>query len=182
MLDAARRQTALVEHASDVIIVMAEDGALRYANPAAHLLFGEPSARTVSLLDVVALIHPDDRERVQRHFAEAAEHAGSAPSIEYRIAHADGSWRTVESIGNNMIDDPAVNGFVVTLRDVTTRRESEERLRSNAGRQAALADLGRWALVGLAFHNLVEDAVTLLAEQLEVDFVHVFEAMPTPPS
>ncbi len=56
-------------------------------------------------------------------------------------------------------------------------RESAERLRSNAGRQAAIADLGRWALVGLAYPNLVEDAVSLLAEQLEVDFVHVFEAM-----
>jgi len=77
-----------------------------------------------------------------------------------------------------MIDDQAVNGFIVTLRDVTTRREREERLRSNAGRQAALADLGRWALVGLAYRDLVEDAVTLLAAQLEVDFVHVFEAMP----
>jgi diguanylate cyclase (GGDEF)-like protein/PAS domain S-box-containing protein len=177
VLDAARRQTALVEHASDVIIVMARDGALLYANPAARLLLGETSHEG-ELLDVPSFIHPDDRDRVQRHFEAAATRSGSSPSIEYRIAHADGSWRTVESIGNNMIDDPAVNGFVVTLRDVTARRESEERLRSNAGRQAALADLGRWALVGLAFHNLVEDAVTLLAEQLEVDFVHVFEAMP----
>ena len=177
VIDAARRQSALVEHASDVILVMAKDGALLYANPAARVLLGD-ARREGEVLDVPSLIHPDDRERVQRHFAQAAERAGSAPSIEYRIAHADGSWRTVESIGNNMIDDPAVNGFVVTLRDITIRRESEERLRSNAGRQAALADLGRWALVGLAFHNLVEDAVTLLAEQLEVDFVHVFEAMP----
>ena len=177
VLGATRRQTALVEHASDVIIVMAKDGALLYANPAARRLLGEQS-REGDLLDVPSLIHPDDRDRVQRHFSEAATHPGSAPAIEYRIAHADGTWRTVESIGNNMIDDPAVMGFVVTLRDITTRRASEERLRSNAGRQAALADLGRWALVGLAFHNLVEDAVTLLAEQLEVDFVHMFEAMP----
>jgi diguanylate cyclase (GGDEF)-like protein len=55
--------------------------------------------------------------------------------------------------------------------------EREERLRSNASRQAALADLGRWALAGLGYANLVEDAVTMLAEQLEVDFVHVFDAM-----
>ena len=45
-------------------------------------------------------------------------------------------------------------------------------------RQAALGDLGRWALVGLAYTDLVEDAVTLLAEKLEVDFVHLFEAVP----
>ncbi|HLN05621.1 MAG TPA: EAL domain-containing protein, partial [Acidimicrobiales bacterium] len=177
VLDSARRESALVEHASDVIIVMARDGAVLYANPAARRLLGE-SWHEGKPLEFASLIHPEDRERVLRHFTEAAEQAGSAPPIEYRIAHADGSWRTVESIGNNLIDDPAVNGFIVTLRDVTTRRASEERLRSNAGRQAALADLGRWALVGLAFPNLVEDAVTLLAEQMEVDFVHVFEAMP----
>jgi len=177
LFDAARRETALVEHASDVIVVMARDGTLLYANPAAGRLLGD-AWNEGGVLKIPSLIHPDDLDRVERHFAESAGRAGAAKPIEFRIAHADGSWRTVESIGNNMLDDPAVNGFVVTLRDVTSRRVSEERLRSNAGRQAALADLGRWALVGLAFPNLVEDAVTVLAEQLEVDFVHVFEATP----
>jgi len=55
------------------------------------------------------------------------------------------------------------------------RKSAEERLASNAGRQAALAELGRWALFGIAYANLVDDAVATLAEQLDVDFVHVFE-------
>jgi diguanylate cyclase (GGDEF)-like protein len=61
---------------------------------------------------------------------------------------------------------------------VAARVSAEERLRSNSARQAAFADLGRWALVGLAYPNLVEDAISLLADQLQLDFVHVFEAMP----
>ena len=174
---AARRETALVEHVADVILVMTQDGLLLSANPAARRLLGSAWSDGEAL-HIQALVHPQDHDRVRRHFAEAAEHQGSTPPIEYRIAHADGTWRTVESIANNMIDDPAVNGFIVTLRDVTSRRESEERLASNAARQAALADLGRWALVGLAYTDLVEDAVTLLAEKLEVDFVHLFEAVP----
>ena len=177
LLDAARREMALVEHASDVIFVMARDGLLLSANPAAHRLLGHAWSDGETLR-LESLVHPEDHDRVRRHFAEAAEHQGSTPPIEYRIAHTDGTWRTVQSIANNMIDDPAVNGFIVTLRDLTTRREGEERLASNAARQAALADLGRWALVGLAYQDLVEDAVTLLAEKLQVDFVHVFEAMP----
>ncbi|MGO9149843.1 MAG: EAL domain-containing protein [Acidimicrobiales bacterium] len=174
---AARRETALVEHAADVILVMTQDGLLLSGNPAARRLLGSAWSDGEAL-HIQALVHPQDHDRVRRHFAEAAEHQGSTPPIEYRIAHADGTWRTVESIANNMIDDPAVNGFIVTLRDVTSRRESEERLASNAARQAALGDLGRWALVGLAYTDLVEDAVTLLAEKLEVDFVHLFEAVP----
>jgi diguanylate cyclase (GGDEF)-like protein/PAS domain S-box-containing protein len=177
VLDAARREMALVEHAADVIFVMTQDGLLLSANPAAHRLLG-PVWSDGEALHIEALVHPQDHDRVRRHFAEAAEHEGSTPPIEYRIAHTDGTWHTVESIANNMIDDPAVNGFIVTLRDVTARRESEERLASNAARQAAIADLGRWALVGLAYADLVEDAVTLLAEKLEVDFVHLFEALP----
>jgi diguanylate cyclase (GGDEF)-like protein len=58
---------------------------------------------------------------------------------------------------------------------VSARSAAEERLRAAASRQAALAELGRWALVGLAYNNLVEDAVSALSVQLEVDFVHVFE-------
>jgi diguanylate cyclase (GGDEF)-like protein len=60
--------------------------------------------------------------------------------------------------------------------EVSAHDGAEERLRVNAARQAALAELGRWALVGLAYPNLLEDAVSVLAVQLEVDFVHVFEA------
>jgi diguanylate cyclase (GGDEF)-like protein len=62
--------------------------------------------------------------------------------------------------------------------EVSARAAAEERLRSAASRQVALAELGRWGLVGLAYENLVEDAVSALSVQLDVDFVHVFEATP----
>jgi len=177
VLDAARREMALVEHTSDVIVFMTRDGLLLSANPAAHRLFG-PVWSQGEALQLETLVHPGDRERVRRHFALAGEATGSSTPAEFRIAGPDGTWRTVESIANNMIDDPAVGGFIVTIRDVTAHRESEERLAANAARQAALADLGRWALVGLAYSDLVDDAVTVLGEQLAVDFVHVFEATP----
>ena len=177
VLDGVRREMALVEHTSDVILVMTPDGLVLSANPAAHRLLGHGWSAGEALR-LETLVHPEDRERVRRHFTEAAGYKGSTPPVEYRIADNDGTWRTVESVANNMVDDPAVGGFIVTIRDVTTRRESEERLASNAARQAALADLGRWALVGLSYPDLVEDAVALVAEQLDVDFVHVFEATP----
>ena len=178
VLDATRREMALVEHASDVIFVMTQDGLLLSANPAAHRLLG-PAWSDGEALHIEALVHPArSRPRAtplrRGGRARQAAHRQSSTGSRTRMEPGAPSSRS----RNNMIDDPAVNGFIVTLRDVTTRRESEERLASNAARQAALADLGRWALVGLAYPDLVEDAVTLLAEQLEVDFVHVFEAMP----
>ncbi len=54
------------------------------------------------------------------------------------MQHVDGSWRYVESIGNNLLDDPAVGAVVLTTRDITERhataealRQSEERFRAS---------------------------------------------------
>ena len=175
VLEASRRQSALVEHASDLIIVLSIEAEVQYANPAAARLLGMSWA-VGDVLDIPGLIHPDDRSRVLKHIQAAAEHPGAASPVEYRMRHASGGWRVVEAIGNNLLDDPAVRGFVVTIHDVTQRRVQEERLRAYGDRQAALAELGRWALIGLPFATLVEDAVGVIASQLPVDFVHVYEA------
>jgi diguanylate cyclase (GGDEF)-like protein/PAS domain S-box-containing protein len=50
---------------------------------------------------------------------------------EYRFRHKDGSWRWMESVGTNLLDDPAVEGVVITSRDFTERKEAEEALKEN---------------------------------------------------
>jgi diguanylate cyclase (GGDEF)-like protein/PAS domain S-box-containing protein len=175
VLDAARRQAALVEHASDVIIVLTADGTIHYVNPACQRVLGY-AWRAGDVVDVLSLVHPDDRDYCREAIRQSFARPGAQPIEAFRLAHADGSWHYVESIGNNLLDDPAVSGFVVTMRDVTAQRRTEARLRANAERQAALAELGRWALVGIDYTSLVEDAVNVLAVQLDVDIVHVFDS------
>jgi len=177
VLEAARRQAALVEHASDVILVVTPDGAIHYVNPAAERMLGY-SWRAGDVIDALALVHPDDRERCRDAIRDAYRRPGAQDPVEYRMRHANGTYRVIQSIGNNLIDDPAVAGFVITIRDVTEERLAGERYRANAERQAALADLGRWALVGLDYTDLVSDAVQVLAEQTSADVVHVFDALP----
>ncbi|MDI6739217.1 MAG: PAS domain S-box protein, partial [Candidatus Edwardsbacteria bacterium] len=45
--------------------------------------------------------------------------------LECRIRHADGSWRTLEHIAQNLIADPVINGVIVNSRDITERRQSD---------------------------------------------------------
>jgi signal transduction histidine kinase len=44
------------------------------------------------------------------------------------VRHADGSWRVIEARDNNLLDNPAVAGVVVTARDVTERKRAEAEL------------------------------------------------------
>ncbi len=45
------------------------------------------------------------------------------------MQHADGSWRAFEVIANNLLDDSAIGGIVVTYHDITEHKSFEAELR-----------------------------------------------------
>ncbi len=49
-----------------------------------------------------------------------------------RLRHADGTWRCFEAVGNNLLDDPGVEGIVINSRDITERKVLEKKLRHQA--------------------------------------------------
>ena len=118
------RFRALVHHVSDTIVVLDATGAITYASPAAarSLGYGEGSRLGADLLE---LVHPDDAERVAAHFQLLLEHRGDGLPVELRLLGADGTWRRVEAVGDNLLDEPGVGGVVVVVRDVTERRRAE---------------------------------------------------------
>jgi light-regulated signal transduction histidine kinase (bacteriophytochrome) len=60
---------------------------------------------------------------------------------EFRLRHADGSWRSIEVIGKNLLHDPAVRGIIANYRDVTERKRNEEEIRQlNEGLEQRIKD------------------------------------------
>ena len=125
------RFRSLVQNASDGVVVLGEDGRIRYESPAVERILGSRAGERVGQL-VSTDIHPDDRASVERGLADVASMSGSEARAEFRARHADGSWRTLEAIAKNLLDDPAVGGVVVNYRDITERKILEEQLRHQA--------------------------------------------------
>jgi len=125
------RLAALVEHASDLVCVIGEDGRVVYASPAVARILGQ-EAHALEGVEVADLVHPDDLSDLTGLAADVLTRPGMSPAAEARIAHAQGGWRHMEVVATNLLGNPAVAGVVVNARDVTERVEVAAQLEERA--------------------------------------------------
>jgi len=123
------RVQALVRSSHDVIAIFDRDGNCEFASPSAERGLGRPIEQLLKA-PPFDFVHPDDRAHVRNVFLGTLGRPGSvSPPVEFRVVHDDGSWHTLEALGTNLTEDPAVEGIVVNARDVTARRWAEAELR-----------------------------------------------------
>ena len=122
---------SLIQNASDVILVVDTDLSVVYQTPSVQAVLGyrhdEIQGRPV--LDLIAA---EDTPHAGLQLARAVRAGGgSRPDnpAEWQVRHADGRVRRAEVTCRNLLDDPNVNGLVLTLHDVTDRRMLEEELK-----------------------------------------------------
>jgi diguanylate cyclase (GGDEF)-like protein/PAS domain S-box-containing protein len=124
------RFRALVEHSSDVILVLDPFGTVKFVSSSAERVFGPPARDAVGR-PLASLAHPDDVHKV-RTFVDGARQRGIPARLTWRMAVAENRYIHVESVGTSRVDDPALAGIVVNSRDVTAQALLQEELRRQA--------------------------------------------------
>jgi two-component system, cell cycle sensor histidine kinase and response regulator CckA len=74
------------------------------------------------------LIHPDDLDKAKEGFKEISLSTHYANIIEFRYRHKDGLWVTLEVMGTNMLNETAVQGIVLNIRDISERKRLQDQL------------------------------------------------------
>jgi diguanylate cyclase (GGDEF)-like protein/PAS domain S-box-containing protein len=129
------RFRSLVQNASDVIIVVDANAEILYESPAVERVLGyKPEARVGT--NALATIHADDAARVVEILTYVRGNPGEFRTLEFRVRHADDSWRWLEVTVTNLLDDPSVGGIVGNYRDVTERKILEAQLAHQASHDA----------------------------------------------
>ncbi|MEU5250049.1 diguanylate cyclase, partial [Streptomyces asoensis] len=133
---------SLVQGSSDVIMIAAPSGVLRYVSPAAAGVYGRPAEDLVGS-ELADLIHPEDLGCVVhevRRFLAASPQEEPTTRIECRFTSGDGGWLNVESTVNRHH-----GGLIFNSRDVTERVRLQAQLQHNAEHDP-LTDLPNRAL------------------------------------
>jgi diguanylate cyclase (GGDEF)-like protein/PAS domain S-box-containing protein len=149
----AERFRSLVQNSSDVIALLEPDLTIRYHTPSVErvLGYGEDELVGTRLID---LADGPDAERLRGFFADVCLTPSTPMPRDLPLRAHDGSVVRLESIFNNLLDDPNVAGVVVTARDVTERRKLEAELEHQAFHDS-LTGLANRAL----FSNRVSHAI-----------------------
>ena len=105
-----------------------------------HDMLGLSVIRPRSLENFYALLHPDDRQRVEQQVRAALDPRGTRIyEAEYRIIRPDGNLHWMMARGNAVTLNKGSNGeteqFVGTMMDITKLKEAEEALRESAQRE-----------------------------------------------
>ena len=133
---------SLVQGSSDVIMIAAPSGVLRYVSPAAAGVYGRSAEELVGT-ELANLIHPEDLGCVVhevRRFLAANPVEEPTTRIECRFRSGDGGWLNVESTVNRH-----QGGLIFNSRDVTERVRLQAQLQHNAEHDP-LTDLPNRAL------------------------------------
>ena len=149
VLRAERRFRLLVQNSSDIITMLAADGTILYQSPSAERVLGNRSEDRIGRnIFRDSITHPEDLPRKRAFLDEALRRPGQSVSGEFRLRHADGTWRTIEAVGLNMLSEPSVGAIIANYRDITERKQAEERA-LQAGRLAAIGQM----VAGLAHES-----------------------------
>ncbi|HEY7278194.1 MAG TPA: EAL domain-containing protein [Trebonia sp.] len=121
---------ALVQDASDAIVIVADDGTVKYATPSTATIFGDVAVEGQRLWNLVA---EEDRDDFAHTFMRLRERARFGPRVVERdITRQDGKSVRIQARCSDLRTEPNVAGLVFTLRDVTAQHELEEELKHRA--------------------------------------------------
>lgn len=159
---------ALVQNSSDMIMVIDADLLIRYATPSVAKALGH-SAQDLIGKPAASMVDPSVEATVNDFYSYFKTCPGASATHEWQMRRADGQLTDVEAVVTNMLDDPRVQGIVVTSHDITDRKALELGLKRQVEELEEL-DRIRGEFVATVSHELRTPLTSIMGEvELLVD-------------
>ena len=122
------RFRSLVQNSSDIVTVLDRSGTITYTSESTERMLGYNSNGLIGTY-LANMVVQEDQTTFQDALAEIISGDDETQTIEYQIRDAESNVVYLESVLNNLLFDPSVQGIVVNSRDITLRKDTENKLK-----------------------------------------------------
>jgi len=128
IIQSEERFRSIIQYLTDIIWIIDDKINITYESPSSWQVLGYPPGFLIGK-NGFEIIHPEDMPLVMKEMKKVFRKQNDFLPTEFRAKHAKGYWISLEVIANNMLDNPAINGIIITGRDVTERNQVEKALK-----------------------------------------------------
>jgi PAS domain S-box-containing protein len=143
LLESEEKFRTYVEQSIDVIFTLDAQGTFTFVSPAWERHFGFPASALLGK-SFAPFVHPDDVHPCLQYLLRILTTGQAERSPEYRVKHADGSWRRFVANGSVMSTSLGGTQFLGVAHDITEEHTAQEALfreRQNAERYLSVAQV-----------------------------------------
>ena len=140
LISSEKRFRALIENNNDIVSLMDVNNKIIYCSPSAARITGWPDEEFFRMNFFTEVLHLDDKGRIVRLFEDLKSKPGIPVSTSFRIKHKQGYYIDVEVVMTNLLNDEHINAIVINTKDITKRKQAEDRLMKSEMRFRSLIE------------------------------------------
>ncbi len=175
--EALRQQAQIIDQIHDSVISTDMEGYVTSWNKGAERLTGYTAAEALG--QHISFLYQEDQQEFLQHQVIEPLQAKGNHEIETWMLKKAGEPIYVHLSLSMLRDDRGIpTAMVGYSMDITRQKQAEEALQARARQQAAIAELGQRALTETDLSALMNQAVALVAQTLEVGYCKILELLP----
>ena len=136
LADSEKRFGHIVDKLRDMVMIIGENGDITYVTPSCQTTYGFDEDELIGR-SAYSFVHPDDVSKVKVYMNTVLQ-SEEITDCSYRICRKNGEWVNVKTVAVNMLNDPHINGYVITYTDVTEQMRAQQRTEYNLAKQQLL--------------------------------------------
>ncbi|MHA6260598.1 EAL domain-containing protein [Sporosarcina sp. CAU 1771] len=118
---------SLLYYSHEIITKLDSEGTITFQSSSVETALGY-KPEEITGLAFTTLVHPDDHSILTRKFTEAIARPNTPLSVEVRLKHLNGEWRTIDFIATNLLDNPSIQGIICNGQDVTEMKKKQNEI------------------------------------------------------
>lgn len=134
----------IIEHSVDIISILDKDLRFIYRSPSGKKYTGW-STEELNSIGLKNFIHSQDMHLIDEWYKMALDYPDRPIPVSARMLHHKGHYISIEGTITNLLDDEAIRGIILSIRDVTWRKRSEQSLLKNQKELKQVQEIARLA-------------------------------------